>query len=93
MNLWEEYYLAESVPAALSVLSAKSGGARLVVGGTDIFLDIQKGRLQPFHTLVDVANIPKMGLFEIMEQYLFIAAEVLLSQIERSPLVHKYGAG
>ena len=86
----EEYYLAESVLEALSVLSTRGGGARLVLGGTDLFLDTQQGRDQPVHTLVDVTNIPKMGLFEIRKQYLFIGVEVLLSQIERSPLVRKH---
>ena len=74
MDLWEEYYLAESVPEVLSVISAKSGGARLVVGGTDLFLDIQKVRHQPVHNLVNVTSIIKMGLFEKREQYLYNGA-------------------
>lgn len=90
MTLWKNYYLAESVPAALRVLSEAGEPSRFIAGGTDLLLDLQQGRHPPVDTLVDVTSIPELGLIEIRKEKLFVGAAVPLNQIVDSPLLKRH---
>jgi carbon-monoxide dehydrogenase medium subunit len=84
MPLWKNYYLAQSIPEALTQLT---NGARVIAGGTDLLLEIQQG-IQPIvDNLVDVCNIPELNALEIRGDELFIGAAVPLNHIVASPLV------
>ncbi len=84
MPLWKNYYLAQSIPEALSQLT---GGARVIAGGTDLLLEIQQGIQPHVESLVDVCNIPELNALEIRGGELFIGAAVPLNHIVASPLV------
>ena len=90
MNLWKNYHLAVSVDDALKALASASGPARIVAGGTDLLLDLQQGRHQPLHTLVDISAIPALTKLNIQDDALFIGAGVTHAQLEASPLVRTH---
>ncbi|HEX9616642.1 MAG TPA: xanthine dehydrogenase family protein subunit M [Anaerolineales bacterium] len=91
MTLWKNYYLAESILAALQALSEAGDPSRLIAGGTDLLLDLQQGRHSPVHTLVDVTSIPELNTIEIRGEQLFVGAAVPLTQIVASPLLQYHG--
>ncbi|MBE9474904.1 MAG: FAD binding domain-containing protein [Chloroflexi bacterium] len=86
MPLWKNYYLAQSIPEALTRLNE---GARLIAGGTDLLLEIQQGVQPPPESLVDVCNIPELNSLEIRGNDLFIGAAVPLNHIAASQLVQE----
>lgn len=87
MNIWQRYHLAQSVEDALQTLVSAPGTATIIGGGTDLLLDLQQGRHDPVHTLVDVTEIPALTALEIREGELFIGAGVPHRKIVHSPLV------
>jgi carbon-monoxide dehydrogenase medium subunit len=87
MSTWNQYILAHSYQDVFQALSAASGPARLVAGGTDLLLEIQQGHQAPVDTLVDVSSIPELNVLEIRGSELFIGAAVPVSQVTESPLV------
>jgi carbon-monoxide dehydrogenase medium subunit len=86
MPLWKNYYLAQSIPEALTRLNE---GARVVAGGTDLLLEIQQGVQPPPESLVDICNIPELNALEIRGKDVFIGAAVPLNQIVASQLVQE----
>jgi len=90
MNLWQNYHLAQSVSDALQTLAAAPGDTQIIAGGTDLLLDLQQGRHDPVHTLVDVTAIPAMTALEIRDGELFIGAAVPHKKITTSPLIQEH---
>lgn len=90
MSYWQNYHLAQSVDDALQTLVSAPGEALFIGGGTDLLLDLQQGRHQPVHTLVDVTEIPELTALEIREGELFVGAGVPHRKILESPLIQTH---
>lgn len=87
MNRWEHYHVATDVADALQVLANTAGPVSVIGGGTDLLLDIEQGRHEPAHTLIDVTRIPEMCAIELRSETLFVGAGAALSLVVASPLV------
>ncbi len=87
MRTWNYYYIARSLIDAFQALSASSGPARSVAGGTDLLLDLQQGHHPPLDTLVDITLIPELSCLEVRGGELFIGAAVPVSQLTELLLV------
>jgi len=93
MKLWQNYHLAQSVEDALQTLISTPGEANFIGGGTDLLLDLQQGRHDPVHTLVDITEIPELRALEIRAGKLFIGAGLPHRKIVHSPLVQAHAEG
>ena len=82
----EDYLIASSVEEALATLACMHGEARLIAGGTDLYIQLMRNERR-VETLVDITRIP--GLSEIRQEHslLTIGACVTWSEIERSPMI------
>jgi xanthine dehydrogenase iron-sulfur cluster and FAD-binding subunit A len=58
--MWQHYYSVTSVDEALRLLSEWGQSARLVAGGTDIILEIERGQRPGVDTLIDVSRVPSL---------------------------------
>jgi len=98
--LWQDYYLPTSFDEVLDLLASYHGEARVVGGGTDLFLEIQQGRRPPVKALVDVTHIA--GTNEINYEkhescegresdYIVIGCGVTHTQIVSSSLIQRHG--
>jgi CO/xanthine dehydrogenase FAD-binding subunit len=86
----EEYHITHTVDDALNILSASSGTARIVAGGSDLLLEIQQGSHPRVRTMVDVTDIEEMRALEICGDQLFIGAAVTLARLANSRLVQRH---
>ncbi len=90
MKHWQNYHLAQSVEDALQTLISTPGEANFIGGGTDLLLDLQQGRHDPVHTLVDITEIPELRALEIRAGKLFIGAGVPHRKIVQSSLAQTH---
>ncbi len=60
MKLWNHYYTPSTVEEAAEILARYDGAARVVGGGTDLFLEIKDGRYPPVEALVDITHIVEL---------------------------------
>lgn len=93
MKLWSNYVLAATIDEAVQALAAAGGMAKPVAGGTDLLLELQQGRHEPVHTLVDVSTIPDLQRLEARAGQIFIGAGVPVSRIVTDPLVRYHAPG
>jgi xanthine dehydrogenase FAD-binding subunit len=89
-SLCDEYILTHTVDEALQCLSAATGLARIVSGGSDLLLEIQQGMRPVPQMLIDVTEIDEMCALAIRDTSLFIGASVTLTRLINSCLIKQH---
>jgi xanthine dehydrogenase iron-sulfur cluster and FAD-binding subunit A len=63
--MWQNYINAETIEQVLEVLADRKSTARIVAGGTDLILEMERGVRKGIETIVDISRIS--GLDKIFE--------------------------
>lgn len=58
--MWSEVIRPETVDATLDVLASRGGEARIVAGGTDVLVELQRA-IKPTETLIDVSALRSLA--------------------------------
>lgn len=61
--MWHEYFNVATTEQAIRLLGEKGESARIVAGGTDLILELERGVRRGIHTLIDLTRVP--GLDQI----------------------------
>jgi len=88
--MWKNYILAESIEEAINALGESANEARIITGGTDLILEIERGVRQGVSTLIDITRIP--GLDDIREDeagLIHLGPLVTHNHVIASPLIRK----
>ena len=86
--MWQKYLFPTSVDEALQMLYEYRGKARIIAGGTDLVLQIQRGRHQA-EVLVDITRIPELDGITEQGDYIYVGARVTHAQVAASPLIRE----
>jgi len=65
--MWHNYINAASIEEVTRILSEKHQSARVVAGGTDLILELERGIRPDVDTLIDVTRIPQLNQITIDE--------------------------
>lgn len=65
--MWQEYINAASVEEVVNVLGKRKERARIIAGGTDLILELERGIRKGVETLIDVTRIPALDQITIDE--------------------------
>jgi len=84
----EDYVLASSVEDALAILASLRGEGRVIAGGTDLTIQLQR-RERQVRTLVDISRIPDLDGISLDNSHLVVGAMATHASIARSPLVRE----
>jgi carbon-monoxide dehydrogenase medium subunit len=57
--LWQHYFQPSTLDEALRLLHEHAGQARIVAGGTDVLVELQRG-VKPTATLIDITNLREL---------------------------------
>lgn len=89
--MWKNYVNASSIEEALTLLAENSGKARLISGGTDLVLELERGLYPANELLIDVSRIPGLDEIKLDEEgYLHIGATATHNHVVGSQLLQKY---
>lgn len=86
--MWQAYTTPTTVEQALDVLARHEGRARLIAGGTDLVLELQRGG-HDVECLVDVTRIPGLDRIRQDGEWIVLGPNVTFRQILESPLVRE----
>jgi carbon-monoxide dehydrogenase medium subunit len=65
--MWREYINATSTDAVIKILGEQKERARIIAGGTDLILELERGARQGVVALVDVTRIPTLNQIRMDE--------------------------
>jgi CO/xanthine dehydrogenase FAD-binding subunit len=57
--MWTTYYQPQTIDDALALLQTHGTEARIVAGGTDVLVELQRG-VRPTSTLIDITRLPDL---------------------------------
>lgn len=80
------YHVAASVEEALRVLEEYGGEARIIAGGTDVMVDMRKGKIAP-RCLVDITRIAELRQIVVEGEVVQVGAAVTFAEIHRHPFI------
>jgi carbon-monoxide dehydrogenase medium subunit len=84
-----EYVFPASVAAAIQTLDAWAGAARIIAGGTDLMLELEKGGPQP-RCLVNPGKIPELGEIRLTDEYVEVGAAVTFADLKAHPYIRQF---
>lgn len=88
--MWQEYFIPTSVEEALDILRLQRGKARIIAGGTDLVLQVQRGECS-CEAVVDITRIPGLDKISLEEgpggERIVLGANVTHAQVASSPLI------
>jgi xanthine dehydrogenase iron-sulfur cluster and FAD-binding subunit A len=88
--MWHNYINATSTGEVIKILGEKKEYARIVAGGTDLILELERGVRKGINTLVDVSRIPNLDQIAIDEdEMIHLGALVTHNDCVASKLIRK----
>lgn len=88
--MWHEYINASSIDEVIQILAEKRERARVVAGGTDLILELERGLRKGVDTLIDVTRIFEFKKITIAEDdVIHLGALVTHNDCASSKLIRK----
>ncbi len=88
--MWHNYINATSTDEVVKILEEKKERARVIAGGTDLILELERGVRKGLDTLVDVSRIPNLDQITIdKDDVIHLGALVTHNDCVASKLIRK----
>lgn len=82
--MWHTYYAPSTIPEMLDLLAQHGDTCRLIAGGTDLILEIERGVRQQ-DTIIDISRIPGLDSIERKNGAFHLGANVSHNQVVGTP--------
>jgi carbon-monoxide dehydrogenase medium subunit len=89
--MWTNYYSVTHLDEALQLLAQYRERARLVAGGTDILLELERGARPGVDTLIDLSRLPDLAHIRQEGEIIQLGALVTHNQAFADPLIRQQG--
>lgn len=88
--MWKHYYTANSADEALRLLAQHAGHARLIAGGTDILLEMERGIRPGIDTLIDISRLPGLNQITLTDGEITLGALTTHNDVVASGLIQDH---
>ncbi len=85
--MWQEYYTVNSVDDALQLLARYKERSRLIAGGTDIILELERGQRPTVEALIDISRVPGLDQIQMTDDWVEIGPLVTHNRILSTPVL------
>jgi len=87
--MWQTYFQPTTLPETLALLQSHSSQARLLAGGTDVLVELQRG-VKPTNTLIDISALHELRYIQEDTHYLTLGALTTHNDILSSAACHRH---
>ena len=56
--MWRDYHVVDSIEHALELLKENGASARIIAGGTDMIIELDRKMRPGVDTLIDITRVP-----------------------------------
>jgi xanthine dehydrogenase iron-sulfur cluster and FAD-binding subunit A len=88
--MWENYYSVSTVDEALQLLTEHGERARIIAGGTDILIELDRGQRQGIDALVDISRVPELSNIDLADGVIDLGPLVTHNHIIADPRMTQY---
>ncbi len=81
--LWKEFFLPANLDEALQIKAASGADVRFIAGGTDIIIDLDRGR-QPHCSLIDISRLNELHFIRSEERGIRLGGGITHAEILQS---------
>ncbi len=89
MNSPAKYLFPTTIEEAAQALADWKGEARIIAGGTDLMLDLQKGKIQP-RCFVSVDRIHGLDQIRVEDDFIVIGSAVTFANLKDHPYIDQH---
>ena len=88
--MWQKYILAESIEHAVEALAEAGESGRIIAGGTDLILELERGVRKGISVIIDITKIPGLDeIYEDDEGIVHLGPLVTHNHVVASPLIRE----
>ena len=87
--MWQAYHSVSSVDEALSLLDEHQGAARIVAGGTDLIIEMERGQHPQLQVLIDITRVPGLDQINLRGDEIILGPLVTHNHVVGSALIRE----
>ena len=87
--MWQAYHCVRSIDEALALLAAHGREARIVAGGTDLIIEMERGGHPQLQTLIDITRVPGLDDITLENGWITLGPLVTHNHVVGSQLIRE----
>lgn len=88
--MWDEYFNVNTIDEVLEILANRGEKSRIIAGGTDLILELERGVRTGIETIIDISRIPNLAQIVLDEdQNIHLGPLVTHNHCVASPLIRQ----
>ena len=87
--MWEAYYSVSSLDEALALLDEYQHRARIVAGGTDLIIEMERGQRPELQILIDITRVKGLDRISLNEGKIILGPLVTHNHVVGSQLIRR----
>ncbi|MCA0453303.1 MAG: FAD binding domain-containing protein [Chloroflexi bacterium] len=89
--MWSQYFNVTSISEALELLAKYREKARIIAGGTDLLIEMERHQRQGIEALIDISRVPGLDMIRLHGDQIRVGALVTHNHVVDSKLVIERG--
>jgi carbon-monoxide dehydrogenase medium subunit len=79
--MWSQYFNVSSVAEVLELLAQHREKARIIAGGTDILIELERHQRQGIEVLIDISRVAGLNTISLHGDHIRLGALVTHNQV------------